>query len=67
MGTFQPRCRGWASIATAARFSCAGNGSDQSTGCFNTPETMVFGIDEHDIALAIDGYFFGSIEGGLQR
>ena len=67
VGTFQPRFRGWTSITAAARFSCAGNGSDQPAGRIDTPETMVFGIDEHDIVLAIDGNFFGSIEGGLQR
>jgi hypothetical protein len=67
MGTFQRRCRGWTSIAAAARLSCAGNGGDQPASGFDAPETMVFGIDEHDIVLAIDGDFFGSIEGGLQR
>ena len=66
-GRFQRRRRGWTTITAAARLSCTGDGGDQPARRIDTPETVVFGIDEHDIVLAIDGDFFGSIEGGMQR
>src|SRR5262245_49787863 len=65
--TFQRRRRGWSTIAAITRLSCTGNGGDHPADPVDTPETVVFGIDEDDIAMAIDGDFFRSIEGGLQR
>jgi hypothetical protein len=67
MRTAQRRRRGGATVATAAWLSRASDRGDQPTHCLDAPDTVVFGIDEHDIVLAIDGDLFWAIEGGLQR
>src|ERR671922_2387612 len=67
MRAFERCSRGRTAVSGAPGLPRSSHRRDQPASSIDATDAVVFGIDEDDVVVAIDGDLLRAIEGGLQR